>query len=180
MKRIDNVDIISTKKGDTGFSKNFSNESIPKTDILFDTIGAIDELTSFLGITYHYVKEKDVIKRVQRDLQTLMSVIATNVDSKQYQNIQKLTKKDIEYLEFMEQHFIKDTAIEPKFVLPGSDSTLDSSYLDYARSITRRVERLVNQFAVVKERMDLDLIKTYLNRLSDLLYILARTYDKQD
>lgn len=177
MKTIDNINVISTKKGDHGTSKNFSNESLPKTDILFDVVGTIDELTSFLGVTYHYVEEKDLIKKIQSTLQRIMSVVATNPDSKQYDTLNHIKEKDILYIEYYEELFLKDASIKPVFVLPGSDSTKGSSYLDYSRSVTRRCERVMLKFVVEHDRDDLVLCNKYLNRLSDLLYILARTYD---
>lgn len=178
MKSIDNYKVISTKKGDKGTSKNFSNDTLLKTDILFDTIGSIDELTSYLGITYHYINEKDVLRRIQTSLQNIMSIIATNPNSKQYSMLNQVSEEDVLYLEFMEQEFLKQTNIKPVFVLPGSDSTKGSAFVDYSRSLTRRCERMILKFEKENERADLDYIKKYMNRLSDLLYILARTYDE--
>ncbi len=175
--KITNKDIISTKKGDKGISKNYSNESLSKTDILFDVLGNIDELTSLLGVTYHYVEEKEMIKEVQRHLQMIMSVIATSPTSKNYQKLSQITEKHITYLEFLEDDFIQETNITNAFVLPGSDSTKASSYLDLSRSVVRRVERVIHKFKDVNNRTDLDNILAYINRLSDLLFITARTYD---
>lgn len=177
MKTIKDANIISTKKGDKGYSKNYSNESIKKTDILFDVIGNIDELSSLLGLTYHYVDYKDALKEIQRHLQDVMSLIATNPDSKNYNKLNLITDKHISYLEFLETDVLKETNILPVFVLPGSESTKGSAYLDLSRSVTRRVERYLNRFVDINNRDDLELSKAYLNRLSDLLYIMARSYD---
>lgn len=177
MKLIKDANIISTKKGDKGYSKNYSNETIKKTDVLFDVIGNIDELSSLLGVTYHYVDYKTVIKEIQRHLQDIMSIIATNPKTDNYKKLNKITDKHVNYLEFLEDDILKETNIKPVFVLPGSDSTKGSAYLDMSRSVTRRVERYLNRFTNWYEREDLEISKAYLNRLSDLLYIMARSYD---
>jgi cob(I)alamin adenosyltransferase len=177
MKSIKDANIISTKKGDKGYSKNYSNESFKKTDVLFDVIGSIDELSSLLGVTYHYIDFKLAIKEIQKHLQDIMSVIATNPESDNYKKLNMITEKQIHYLEFLEQDILKETEIKPVFVLPGSESTQGSAYLDLSRSVTRRVERYLNRFTATYNRVDLDTSKAYLNRLSDLLYIMARSND---
>lgn len=177
MKSIKDANIISTKKGDKGFSKNYSNETFKKTDVLFDVIGNIDELSSLLGVTYHYVDFKDLIKDVQKHLQNIMSIVATNPTTDNYKKLNMITDEHIEYLEELEREILKKTEIKPVFVLPGSDSTKGSAYLDLSRSVTRRIERDLNRFTNWYEREDLDKSKAYLNRLSDLLYIMARSYD---
>lgn len=177
MKSIKDAHIISTKKGDTGYSKNYSNETIKKSDILFDVIGSIDELSSLLGVTYHYIDFKTAIQDIQRHLQDIMSIIATNPKSDNYKKLNMITDKHIEYLEFLEQDILKETEIKPVFVLPGSQSTKGSAYLDLSRSVARRVERNLNRLTNAYVRVDLNNSKAYLNRLSDLLYIMARSYD---
>lgn len=174
---IKDKDIISTKKGDKGISKNYSNESLSKTNILFDVLGNIDELSSLLGVTYHYAKEKEMIQVIQTHLQRIMSIIATNPLSSNYQKLTQITEEHISYLEFLEDDLIKETSISAAFVLPGSDSTKASSYLDLARSVTRRVERSIHALKEETNRTDLSNILSYMNRLSDLLFITARTYD---
>ena len=179
MKEIKDSRYISTKKGDSGMSRNYSNDKIHKTDVLFDTLGTIDELSSSLGVAYHYVDFKDEIQKVQRDLQNIMSLIATNVDDKHYQNLTKIESKDVTSIEVIEQSILEKHPLQPRFVLPGSDSSLAGSYLDLSRSIARRTERQVLKFILEYSRNDLELVMKYLNRLSDLLYIMARSYDEK-
>ena len=179
MKNITNANIISTKKGDTGTSKNFSNQVLPKTDILFETLGGIDELSSSLGVAYHYVTYQKELQIIQRDLQNIMSIIATNVDDKHYQNLVKIDQNQIAYLEQLEQAILEKHPIKPVFVLPGSDSSKAGSYLDLSRSISRRIERTAYRFNDVYQRDDLKEVLQYLNRLSDVLYIMARSYDEK-
>ena len=71
MKIIKNINQISTKKGDLGKSKNYSNEEFYKSDLLFNTLGDMDELSSSLGMAYHHTTYKEEIKDIQRDLQDI-------------------------------------------------------------------------------------------------------------
>lgn len=176
-RKIDDFTFISTKKGDGGTSRNYSNDTVLKTDILFDTLGTIDELSSMLGVTYHSSAYQEEIKQVQLDLQHIMSLIATRADDSRYHKLTHITPEDIERLEGWEQQILKDCHIEPRFVLPGSESSLEGAYLDVCRSLTRRCERTVLKYIEQHDRLDLDKVKQYLNRLSDLLFIMARSKD---
>jgi len=175
MKKIDNFKFISTAKGDKGNSKNYSNEELSKSDILFDTLGTIDELSSILGLLFHYAENKDEIKTIQKTLQHINSLIATTDETIRKSKLVQIRIEDIVYLEQKEQALLKDGKIEPIFVLPGSDTTLIGAYYDLARSVARRSERSVVRFIEKNKRTDLDFCLKYLNRLSDLLFIYARS-----
>ena len=178
MKEIKNFRHISTKSGDEGYSRNYSNDKVKKTDLLFDTLGNIDELTSALGVVFHHTdKYKMEIRNIQKDLQNIMSLVATRYHSEQYDRLTKIAIKDINNLENIEQAILNIKPLQPVFVLPGSDSSKEGSYIDLARAISRRVERTVLKYRQGNQRDDLDMVSRYLNRLSDLLYIMARSYD---
>lgn len=175
MKKIDSYKVISTAKGDKGTSKNYSNEEFSKSNILFDTLGTIDELSSILGVTYHYSAHKSEIRKIQATLQHINSLIATNISSPHYAKLTQISTKDISELETYEQSLLAQSNIEPVFVLPGSDTTLEGAYFDLSRSIARRAERSLVLFVETMEREDLSLCLSYINRLSDLLFIYARS-----
>lgn len=179
MKSITNYNVISTKKGDKGTSKNYSNETFSKTDILFDTLGTFDELTSFLGLAYHYAPYKDQIKMIQRDLQDINSIIATNPIDQAKRKIKLFDQSDVDRLERIEEVILKDASIPPRFILPGSDSTKPGAYLGVCRAIARKAERMLNRFYIVKERKVDAFVLAYVNRLSDLLFIMARSMDEK-
>lgn len=178
MREINNFRHISTKTGDEGYSRNYSNDKVKKTDLLFDTLGNIDELSSALGVVFHHTdKYKMEIRNVQKDLQNIMSLVATRYHTDQYEGLTKIAIKDINNLENIEQAILSIKPLKPVFVLPGSDSSKEGSYLDLARAISRRVERTVLKYKQENQRDDLDMVSKYLNRLSDLLFIMARSYD---
>ncbi|PAT01992.1 ATP:cob(I)alamin adenosyltransferase [Candidatus Izimaplasma bacterium ZiA1] len=179
MKKITKQAIVSTKNGDKGYSRNYSNEKIIKSDILFETLGTIDELSSNLGLTYHQAGMLKEIKLIQAVLQDVNSVIATNPNSDNYLKLNLVNSEDVKQLENIEQDLLDKYPIEPRFVLPGSDTSLVGAYFDICRSIARRAERCVVRFEEQYNRSDLEYIKRYLNRLSDLLFIYARSLEKK-
>ncbi len=172
---IKSASVISTKKGDSGMSKNYSNESFQKTDIVFETLGTMDELSATLGLAYHYTKEP-MILTIQRTLQDINTLIATNPESERFNQITQITEKDIEVLETQEQVLLDATPLEPRFVLPGSEASLGGAYYDLARTVCRRAERQLIRFTELKQRDDLNHPRSYMNRLSDLLFIFARNH----
>ncbi len=172
---IKSASVISTKNGDLGMSKNYSNESFQKTDIVFDTLGTIDEFSATLGLAYQYTHEP-IILTIQRTLQDINTLIATNPESERYKQITQITEKDIEVLEAKQQALLDFKPIEPRFVLPGSEASLGGAYFDLARTVCRRAERQLIRFIDSKKREDLTHPRSYMNRLSDLLFIFARNH----
>jgi len=174
---VKNVHHISTKKGDKGMSKNYSNESFNKDDILFETLGTMDELSATLGLTYHYTNY-EMIKVFQRKLQDINAIIATNKDvtKDQYEALNFIKEEDTLALEEEAQRLLDIKPLEPRFVLPGSEADKENAYFDVSRVVCRRAERLLVRYANYAERDDLAQAKAYVNRLSDLLFILARNY----
>lgn len=166
---------ISTKTGDEGFSKNLANETLPKDDLLFDTLGTLDELDSILGLCFHYSKN-EFVKEIQKNLQTINTGIAFN--PKKGQNLpvswNSFGLNEVHDLEIKEQELLNQKPLETRFTLPGSEGSIQGAYFDWARTVTRRAERVLVRFVRDSQRVDLGIVLKYLNRLSDLLYILAK------
>lgn len=169
--KIDDIKYISTKSGDQGTSANYDNVRYLKDDILFETLGTIDELSSNLGLVYQVTHIED-IPQIQQDLQDINSLIATS-NQERRSKLRQIKDLDIEKLERLEKEYLKEAHITHEFVLPGSES-IESAYLDIARTITRRAERRMVSFIHTNQRNDLDNALKYVNRLSDLLFIMAR------
>ncbi|XMB71479.1 ATP:cob(I)alamin adenosyltransferase [Mycoplasmatota bacterium WC30] len=169
---IKKVNQVATKNGDKGISKDYSNISYKKNDILFETLGSIDELNSFLGLSYHYTKCEELIF-IQKELQKISAIIATNPESELYKKIELLNTENITWVEEKMQLALDNHPIEARFTLPGSEKSLNGAYLDYARTLARKAERRLTEFAEKHNRKDLNTIKSYINRLSDYLYVLS-------
>lgn len=178
MKNIRNFKTISTSKGDKGTSKNYSNDVLSKSDVLFETLGNIDELSSVLGILYHYSKEKQEIRSIQKTLQNISSLVATADEEIRNYKLVQITELDISKIEQSEQALLEKSEIKPIFVLPGSDTSKEGAYYDLSRSVARRAERSLVKFVEEHKRDDLDYCLKYLNRLSDLLFLYSRSLAK--
>lgn len=169
---INKIRNIATKQGDNGTSKNYNNDMFRKSDILFETLGSIDELSSFLGLTYHFSNLSQIII-IQNDLQKLSSIIATSPKSELYKKIELISVDDIVSLEKRMQLELDRKAIQPKLFLPGSEKSTIGAYFDVCRTLARRVERRIDEFIMKHNREDLETVRSYINRLSDYLFILS-------
>ncbi|WP_370479328.1 cob(I)yrinic acid a,c-diamide adenosyltransferase [Tamlana flava] len=177
---------IYTKTGDNGTTALFGGTRVPKHHIRIESYGTVDELNSHLGlirdqnINQHY---KDVIIEVQNKLFTIGAILATDPkkailkSGEERLNIEKISLKDIEFLEKEMDKMDKDLPTMTHFVLPGGHQTV--SFCHIARCVCRRAERLASALNDLEPFEANALI--YLNRLSDYLFVLARklTYDLQ-
>ena len=169
---VDKLDQITTKFGDSGLSKNFENKSFRKSHILFETLGTMDEFSSYLGITFHYC-HIEFLKVIQMNMQNINSLIASDFDSDMYNILTQIKDSDVDILEKKIQEYLAIKPLEARFYLPGSEKTKPGAYVDYARTLARKAERQLNAFVDSEKREDLELSKKYLNRLSDYLFILT-------
>ncbi|MDD3128758.1 MAG: ATP:cob(I)alamin adenosyltransferase [Candidatus Izemoplasmatales bacterium] len=169
---INKLDLITTKLGDKGKSKDFENRSYSKSHIIFDTLGSMDELSSFLGLVYHYHKN-DYIKEIQMHIQNINSLIASEYDSDMYNILTQIKEEDVLELEKQMQSMLDNNSIEARFYLPGSEKSKAGAYVDVARALTRKIERKITAFIETEKRVDLELSQKYINRLSDYLFVLS-------
>jgi cob(I)alamin adenosyltransferase len=174
--KITNMSQVTTKLGDKGYSSNYVQQKYRKDNILFDVLGTNDELSSLLGLTYHYAHYEPILE-FQKALQSMNTLIATNPDADHPNTklIQSFGEEALKFLEDEEQRLLKEHPIEARFVLPGSEATLPGAYFDLSRAVCRRAERKIVKYIHESERQDLWLALKYINRLSDLLFILARS-----
>ena len=170
---------IYTKTGDKGTTALFGGTRVPKHHIRIDSYGTVDELNSHIGlirdqkIDSHY---KDILINIQDKLFTVGAILATDPEKatlkngKQRLNIPKINQYDIQLLE--DEMDKMDAQLPPMthFVLPGGHQTV--SFCHIARTVCRRAERLASALYDL-EPFQQDTL-TYLNRLSDYLFVLAR------
>ena len=111
-----------------------------------------------------------LLERVQNELFDLGADLATPEGSKYSDKALRISKSQVERLEKEIDFFNKDLNELKSFVLPGG--SLSSSWLHLARTVTRRAERKITKLA--SEEVINNNIVTYINRLSDLLFVIAR------
>jgi cob(I)alamin adenosyltransferase len=163
---------IYTKTGDKGETSLFGGKREPKDSLRITAYGTVDELNSILGVcrAFNTVQQVDIIlEELQHDLFTLGADLATPLDV-QSRSIKRIQSNDIARLE--EHIDTIDPTLEPlkNFILPTGNKS--ASLLHYARAVCRRAERLVTQLSKQETIGEHPLI--YLNRLSDLLFVMAR------
>ena len=167
---------IYTKAGDTGETRLYGGKRVLKDSLRIEAYGSVDELNSALGVIRALKPGKKidiVVRRVQDDLFILGADLATPAESKKTaipridSHHTRALEKDIDKLETM-LPAIKN------FLLPGG--SLVAAQLHLARTICRRAERWVVRLFRT-ERINPEAV-VYLNRLSDLLFVLARTANR--
>ena len=160
---------IYTRGGDKGKTSLGGGERITKFDARIEAIGAVDELNAAIGVVCLHVSEDmlDILKRIQNDLFDMGAdlCIAQELATKL-----KITDIQVERLEHDIDQINSELAPLKSFILPGG--TAASAYFHLARTIARRAEREVVRLAA-EQTINPTIIR-YLNRLSDLLFVLAR------
>jgi cob(I)alamin adenosyltransferase len=172
---------IYTRTGDKGMTSLLGGKRVSKSDLQIECLGSIDELNSLIGISISNLKTQNSNLKmeligIQKDLIKISSLIA---DAKY---IIHDTKYFLERIEKFENLIDQLTAKMPSlntFILPGGGET--GAMLHFARSICRRAERNIvklSQKSSVRQAQDknqkLETILIYFNRLSDLLFTMAR------
>lgn len=167
---------IYTKGGDKGETSLLGGTRVPKYHDRIEAYGTLDELNSYVGlirdqqIDLHY---KDILF----DIQNKLFIAESHLAADKQENIKQLPKLNSDDITLLEKEI--DTMNEEipalkSFILPGGHTVV--SYCHIARTICRRAERLVIKLA---DQYEIDpVIKKYLNRLSDYLFVLARKIAK--
>ncbi len=165
---------IVTKTGDDGLTGLWSGERVRKDDLRVEAYGTIDELDSVLGEAKHWIKRKDcrkIVEEIQKDLYRVAGQLATRSGN----FASPVTDEDEQRLGAFVDRYEAEIPLTG-FVIPGSN--VQSAKLDIARTVCRRAERRIVALA-----WDADVpspLRRYVNRLSDLLFMLARAEEVSD
>jgi len=177
-------DQVTTRAGDGGRSSDHSGRQDWKNAPVFGLLGDLDELGSWLGVVKHLGQGRRPLEDAQRTLLTIGSLVATDpelttageVTSSLYQNLRRVTGDDVGALEVWEKSLMSRVRLKPQFVLTGG--TKKAAWCDVARTVCRRAERSLVAFIRAESRIDLTAAARWVNRLSDVLFVLARVYAK--
>ncbi len=165
---------IYTKTGDAGQTGLFGGARVSKADPRVDSYGAVDELNSCIGIARAQpgpVADLDgLLANIQSALFDLGAELATNPDSEKVSGLPQIGTSEISELEGAIDRFETELPALKTFILPGG--TPFAAHLHLARTVCRRAERRV--VALSDSSPVRDELGVYLNRLSDLLFVLAR------
>jgi cob(I)alamin adenosyltransferase len=169
---------VTTKKGDKGFTGLLGGKRIPKFHLRPESYGTVDELNSFLGMA-RAVSEDRMVKETLLTIQNHLFIIGSDLAlSGRDRNLLKgeITQKEVDWLTQLSTEFEASLKPDPKFIIYGE--TYVSSILDVARAVSRRAERRVARMKSKKMLSNLKILE-YLNRLSDVVYLLARYEEKK-
>ena len=164
---------ISTKKGDKGFTHLLGGKRVPKFHLRPEAYGTLDELNAFVGMAKAASRNKKVretLFTIQNHFYLISSDLALPGKDRSLLN-EEIGQKEVDWLSQLSTDFESSLKQEPKFIVYGE--TFPSSVLDVARAVSRRTERLVARMKS-KRMLHNPKILEYLNRLSDVLYLLAR------
>ncbi|MBK7498788.1 MAG: cob(I)yrinic acid a,c-diamide adenosyltransferase [Ignavibacteriales bacterium] len=169
---------IYTKTGDKGETGLFGGERVSKNNLRLNAYGSIDELNSFLGLAVIEVTNNE-IKNVLKDLQNKLFVLGSDLATPETEKNAKLkiTRLPDSYITDTEKTIDKFEAQLDElknFILPGGSK--GSAILHVCRTISRRAEREV---VALKNTENIgENIVIFLNRLSDLFFVLSRFENK--
>jgi cob(I)alamin adenosyltransferase len=167
---------VYTKKGDSGTTQLIGGTRVPKSSLRIEAYGTVDELNSYIGLIRDQEVSSEIVTQlleIQDRLFTMGSQLAADPEASKMK-LPELFPADVENLEIWIDQM--DATLEPmkSFVLPGGHTTV--SFCHVARCVCRRAERIsvdLNAHQTIDP-----ILLTYLNRLSDYLFVLSRKLSK--
>jgi cob(I)alamin adenosyltransferase len=165
---------VTTKTGDKGASSLFSGERRRKSDIVFETLGALDELNAHLGMVKALSPEGGEIRGYCDELQGYVMKAAGRTAAFgeapagcSSEELQQATER----IEAIQKRVAEALDSPEGFVRPGGNAL--SSQIHIARTVCRRSERMMVRCLDEQQREELNAPQILLNRLADLLFVLA-------
>ena len=174
---------IITKRGDEGATDLLFGKRITKTSLRIEALGAVDELNAALGLARALGLHKEweaIVDRIQERLVAAMGLLATlceDADRYRTAGYAAIQDDDVIWLETAAQAMEARGVRFTDWARPGAEGAIGAAALDMARSIARRAERSVWCLHESGEVVD-ECVRLFFNRLSDLLWILARVEEK--
>ena len=176
---------VYTRTGDRGETALVGGKRVPKDSPRIEAYGSIDELNSIVGLTRVFNEEKidegeahrfldAVLRQIQDELFDLGSELATPEDFFQ-EGMYRVGEREVKRLEQLMDERQKELEPLKSFILPGGGRI--AAYLHQCRTVCRRAERDILRLSRVEELSEWPL--KYVNRLSDLFFVLARWISKQ-
>jgi len=167
---------IYTKTGDEGLTGLTDGSRIKKHHVRTSAYGTVDELNSILGIIVNLLHQKKnnelklLLNKIQNDLFDLGADLSTPYSDEENFKSLRIVEKQINNLEKLIDKFNKNLNPLNSFILPGGSEI--AAWLHLARTVARRAERDTSKLSEKEKINKFSLI--YLNRLSDLLFVISR------
>ncbi len=165
---------IVTRAGDKGSTRLGDGSTRRKSDARIDAIGHVDELNSCLGVLVSHIHDdeiSDLVKEIQNRLFDLGAELAVPGRG-------AFDRDPIKHLDTIAEQHNRELPELQEFILPGGSEAAAMCHL--ARTICRRAERGFVRLADAEPDVDAGEVGVYLNRLSDVLFILARVLNRRE
>jgi cob(I)alamin adenosyltransferase len=176
---------ITTRRGDQGSTDLLFGHSVSKSHPRIHALGAVDELNAALGLVRVTAKSEivqTVVPLVQMELIALMGELATpRGEEERYAktHMKGIEVAHVERLDGLVAKLEEQGALKFEgWALPGAGGSLGGAHCDVARTVCRRAERSVMDLAGTEKEVPNREVVRYLNRLSDVLWLMARIEEK--
>jgi len=168
------LDKIYTRGGDAGETSLGDGTRVPKSSARVAAYGDVDEANAVLGIVRLHVTGADdlVLARIQNDLFDIGADLCVPITENPDYPPLRVTQAQVDWLEGQIDRMNAELSPLNSFVLPGG--TPAAAFLHQARTVVRRAERLVVALISAPDEAVNRLVLIYLNRLSDLLFVMSR------
>jgi cob(I)alamin adenosyltransferase len=173
---------VYTRNGDCGETSLFSGEKVGKHHTRVEAYGDVDELVSSLGVIRALSDNEKTgkeLKGIQQDLMTVSAWLATECGSPQRRHLAPVNPRKVTALEKRIDEMDRALPALKSFVLPGGSPA--AAYTHVARTVCRRAERKISGLYASLEPQppEAGTILSYMNRLSDYLFVLARSINHE-
>ena len=165
---------VYTKTGDEGLTSLISGVRVSKSSPRVEAYGDVDELNAVLGLARNHVRDEELgamLIEIQNDL----FIIGADLASPPEIEVPRIGENRVGELEAQIDKLLQELEPLKEFILPGGSE--GGSYLHLSRTVSRRAERRIVRLMEVEE-LNQNTLK-YMNRLSDLLFVMARIENKR-
>lgn len=165
---------VYTKTGDQGLTSLIGGTRVSKASLRVEAFGDVDELNAVLGIARTQARDEELnvmLVEIQNDL----FIIGADLASPPGIDVPRITKERVEELESLIDKLLEELEPLKEFILPSGNE--GGAYLHLSRTVSRRAERRIVKLMEEDEVGEYTLI--YMNRLSDLLFVMARIENKR-
>ena len=168
---------VYTKTGDEGVTSLVGGMRVSKASARVEAYGDVDELNAVLGLTRSALRNKGLDKTLET-IQKDLFIVGADLASPQGLEVPRISQERIAALEHSIDELLLELEPLKEFILPGGRP--GGAYLHFARTVARRAERKVAGLMEEEGPESGRNVLVYLNRLSDLLFVMARIENKEN
>lgn len=165
---------VYTRTGDEGITSLVGGKRVRKDSSRVEAYGDIDELNALLGIVHAQANDKE-IKKITLQIQNDLFIVGADLASPKEIRVPRINQQRTKKLEKFIDEFLKELDPLKEFIIPSGSP--GGQYLHLARTVSRRAERQIVNLSK-EEDINKNILK-YINRLSDLLFVMARIENKR-